>query len=592
MLRWLRRGVLVLLLAAAVFLVPTIWGTPWSIDHFFLRQTLVLIAGHPQMLSFARPLDAYDLDYYSDELEDYSVTATLTIAEQLDDTLEGLREYDRASLRPDQQLSYDVAEWMLQTYQDGRAFQFHDYPINQFAGTQSGLPDFMVNIHEIEDVRDAENYIARLRAFELALFQLRESVAARAELGVIPPRFVLEAVREEMAGFIEAPAEENLLYAHFAEAVSELEGSSSLERHALDAVETAVLPGYRKLIELVDHLLTRASDDDGVWKLPDGDAYYRWSLRVHTTTSMTPDEIHATGLSEIQRIHAQMSEILAGEGLPSEDPIATILELNRDPRFLFADTDEGREQILAGYRKILDDTASRLPDLFGRLPRAPVEVRRVPVFKEAGAAGAYYNPPSLDGARPGVFYANLRDVAEVPAFGMRTLTFHEALPGHHLQIALAMETEGLPLFRRFMPLTVYVEGWALYAERLAMENGMHETPYDELGALSAEVFRAVRLVVDTGLHAKRWTREQAIAYMIANAGLPEGDATAEIERYIVNPGQACAYKIGQLKILELRARAETRLRAAFDLRAFNDLVLSNGALPLDILDSVVARWNP
>ena len=272
--------------------------------------------------------------------------------------------------------------------------------------------------------------------------------------------------------------------------------------------------------------------------------------------------------------------------------MGTLLELNRDPRFLYPDTDDGRSAILSDYQAIVDETWSRLPELFSRLPLAPVRVERVPVFKQAGAALAYYNQPSFDGSRPGVFYANLRDVAEIPRFGMRTLAFHEAVPGHHLQIALAMETEELPFFRRFLPLTVFVEGWALYAERLATEAGLHETPYDELGALSAEVFRAVRLVVDTGLHAKHWTRERAIEYVIANAGKSEGEATGEVERYIVNPGQACAYKIGQLKILELRDRARARLGPAFVLRAFNDLVLSNGALPLDILDRVVADWTP
>ena len=247
---------------------------------------------------------------------------------------------------------------------------------------------------------------------------------------------------------------------------------------------------------------------------------------------------------------------------------------------------------LRQHRAIVDEVTGRLPELFGRLPAAPVEVQRVPVFKQAGAAGAYYNPPSLDGSRPGIFYANLRDVTEIPRFGMRTLAFHEAVPGHHLQIALAMENGDLPLFRRFLPLTVFVEGWALYAERLALENGLHPTPYDRLGALSAELFRAVRLVVDTGIHAKRWTREEAIAYMIVNAGMPATDARAEIERYIVMPGQACAYKTGQLKILALRERAKARLGADFDLRDFNDLVLSNGALPLEILDRVVATWEP
>jgi len=399
-----------------------------------------------------------------------------------------------------------------------------------------------------------------------------------------------------MTSFAAGAPEENLLYTHLAEAlagagVPEAE-SREILADARDAVAQAVVPGYRELIRLVADLAEDASDDAGVWKLPDGDAYYRHMLRFHTTSSLGPDEVHETGLAEIRRIHDQMRAILAAEGLPAEDPIATLTALGRDPRFLYPDTDEGRARILADYRAIIEEVSSRLPELFGRLPQAPVEVERVPVFKQAGAAGAYYNPPSLDGTRPGVFYANLRDVREISRSGMRTLAFHEAVPGHHLQIALAMENRELPLFRRFLPLTAFVEGWALYAERLALENGLHPTPYDELGALSAELFRAVRLVVDTGIHARRWTRERAIAFMMENAGSPETDATAEIERYIVNPGQACAYKIGQLEILALRERARRRLGERFDLRAYNDLVLSNGALPLDVLARVVAAWEP
>ena len=595
-LRWSLRGALVLGIALSIFLIPTLWGKPWSIDHFFLRSLLVFVHDHPMLLSQARPLDAYDLDFYSDELDDYSVAADLELADLVDRTLAGLIEYDRDDLSPDQQQSYDVAEWFLQTYQRGRPFLFHDYPINQFHGVQNSLPDFMVNIHQIEDERDAENYLARLRGFGLALAQLRESVAIRAARGIVPPRFVLEAVKEEMTEFVSVEAENNILYTKLSDALTQAEIAvarhSQLTGDARQILLGIVYPGYRDLIRDTAALLETATDEDGVWKLPDGDAYYRWALRLHTTTDLSPDEVHAIGLAEIHRIHDEMRKILAGEGLPSEDPIATLLELNRDPRFLYPDTDEGRAQILDDYQTIVDETWRRLPEFFGRLPVAPVKVERVPVFKQAGAASAYYNPPSFDGSRPGVFYANLRSVAEIQRFGMRTLAFHEAVPGHHLQIALAMENDDLAYFRRVMPLTAFIEGWALYAERLASEEGFHKTPYDRLGALSAEVFRAVRLVVDTGLHAKRWTREQAIEYLIANAGMPDGDAAAEIERYIVNPGQACAYKIGQLKILELRDRARSRLGPAFDLRAFNDLVLSNGALPLSILDEIVAGWSP
>jgi uncharacterized protein (DUF885 family) len=264
--------------------------------------------------------------------------------------------------------------------------------------------------------------------------------------------------------------------------------------------------------------------------------------------------------------------------------------LHREERFTHPDSDEGRQTILVEYQRILDEAAPRLPPLFGRLPRAPVRVERVPAFREAGAAGAYYWPPPLDGSRPGVFYANLRDPREVARFGMRTLAYHEAIPGHHLQIALAQEMEGVPLFRRVVPFTAFVEGWALYAERLAAEQGWHPTPFDRLGQLVAEVFRAARLVVDTGLHAKRWTREQAVDYMLRNTGMGETEVAAEVERYIVLPGQACAYKVGQMKILELRERARSALGPRFDLRTFHDRVLGQGSLPLELLEEEIDAW--
>jgi uncharacterized protein (DUF885 family) len=547
------------------------------------------------LLSYARPLDAYHLDYYSDDLEDYSIAGEEALLDQLEKIRSGLHAYHPYLLNADKRISYDALEWLLETQIAGRAFLNHAYPLNQFNGAQSGLPDFLVNIHQVSDEGDALNYLARVEKFELALEQMRESVTLRAERGYWPPRFVLEAVRDETQTFAATPVHQNVLYTKLSDSLGEISELSDERRDELlgrleELIRTKVQPGYRSLAATLAELAAEASDEDGAWKHPDGTAYYRWALKWHTTTNQSPDDIHQIGLDETRRIHGEMRRILAAAGHPTDKPIARLLELNRDARFLYPDTDAGREAILEDYRSIIDEVQSRLPELFGRLPKASVRVERVPIFKEAGSAGAYYNPPSLDGSRPGVFSVNLRDVSEIQRFRMRTLAFHEAVPGHHLQIALAMETTDLPLFRRFMPMTAFIEGWALYAERIALEEGFHETAYDELGALSAELFRAVRLVVDTGIHAKRWTRERAIEFMIENAGLPRGDATAEIERYIVAPGQACAYKMGQLKILELRARAKTELGEDFDLRAFNDVVLAGGALPLAVLDQVISRW--
>jgi uncharacterized protein (DUF885 family) len=355
-------------------------------------------------------------------------------------------------------------------------------------------------------------------------------------------------------------------------------------------IENTVYPVYRRLIDFFTHQEGIASTDDGVWKLPDGKAFYAYTLRHHTTTDMTADEIHELGLGEIERIQAEMREILVAEGYPADNLQATMNSLNEQERFLYPDTYEGREQILLDYQAIIDEIDKETKNFFDVRPSVGVKVERVPEFKQAKAPGAYYESPPMDLSEPGTFYVNLRDVKEIPKFGMRTLAYHEAIPGHHFQITIAQGLKDLPIFRRIIPFTAYTEGWALYTERLAAEQGYQEDPYDRLGYLTSEIFRAVRLVVDTGIHARRWARERAIDYMLANTGMPEGEVVAEIERYIVNPGQACGYKVGKLKIVGLRQRAMERLGPDFDLKEFHNVVLTNGAMPLNILEQQVDRW--
>ena len=356
-------------------------------------------------------------------------------------------------------------------------------------------------------------------------------------------------------------------------------------------IEQSVYPAYKIFIDYYTALRPRTTTDDGVWKFPDGDEFYAFMLQMMTTSEMTPDEIHQLGLSEVDRIQGEMRVILAAEGYDTSRPIGELLkEISAEDRFMYPDTDEGREQILADYQSILDEISAGLGDWFNIRPEAGLDVERVPEFKEKTAPGAYYGRPAMDGSRPGVFYANLYDIKATPKPGMRTLAYHEGIPGHHFQVALAMEQKELPLFRKMSPFTAYVEGWALYAERVAWEAGFEHDPYDNLGRLQAELFRAVRLVVDTGIHHSRWTREQAIDYMISNTGMAESAVVAEIERYIVMPGQACAYKVGMIEIMKLRALAERTLGDDFDVREFHDVVLKNGAMPLAILNRVVNDW--
>ncbi len=595
MLRALALTVVVGAAAGAVFLVPTFWGKPWSIDHFFLRETLALALDHPMLLSYARVLEPYDLDYYSDELEDFSAEASRRELERARAAREGLSAFDGDELTREQRLSAAILAWFLDHELAGEPFLEHGYPINAFNGTHDFVADFLLNQHQVNDAGDAETYLARLAAFDDAIAQLRARVEAAATRGIVPPRFILERVREGLAEFRRPETAEHPLVAKLARRAEELpevgedEGADWVAR-AARILDDELLPAYAGLDDQIAALAVRSTNDAGVWKLPDGDAYYRWVLRGHTTTALSPDEVHEIGQREVERIHARMRTLFAERGTPTEDPVAGLQALGREPTQLYADDDAGRAAILADYERIIAEIDARLPEWFERLPAAGVRVERVPAFREAGSAGAYYNPPPLDGSKPGVFYKNLANVSETPRFGMRTLAVHEAVPGHHLQIALAMESEGLPLFRRFLPFTAFVEGWALYSERLASEVGLFPTPEDQLGQLQAENFRAVRLIVDTGLHAKRWTRERAIDTMVSLTGMPRSDVTREVERYVVAPGQACAYKIGQLEILALRDRAREALGDGFDLRRFHSQVLEGGSVPLEVLATEIDGW--
>jgi uncharacterized protein (DUF885 family) len=510
-----RFGVLLVLVAGAVFLIPTIWFKPWFIEHFYARVFIEYALDRPMILSQLRILESYGLDFHSDDLDDFSTESTLKTARQVERNLRILRSYDRRSQSPEQRLSTDILEWFLQTQAEGRPFLFHSYPLNQLDGIQSTLPDFMLNTHQVQSVEDARNYVTRLSRFAVAFDQTLESVRYRAERGMVPPRFVVEAVGREVEELIAAPPSEHVLYTEFEEKLAALDEIPESRRvDLLEAarreLEATVYPAYRRLGAYLSELEEVATDDDGVWKLPAGDGYYAWALRWHTTTGMTADEIHHIGLAEVARIHREMRLILEAEGYPTEDLAATLQKLNLEKRFRYPDTEEGRGRILSDYRAIIDEVEGWLPAYFGRVPRAAVAVEPIPAFKEAGSPVAYYNLPAVDGSRPGLFFVNLRNVDEVPRFRMRTLAFHEAIPGHHLQVALALELEGLPFFRRVVPFTAFIEGWALYAERLAAEEGLQPTAYDRLGQLIDEVFRAARLVVDTGIHARRWTREQAI----------------------------------------------------------------------------------
>lgn len=600
MIRFSVGRVLLLMLAAVlvgsgVFGYKLIWGKPFNVDHFYERVFIRVALEDPELLTQIGILEGTPFRGHNRRLTDVSLERQRAQVDRALRDLEVLRSYNRDRMDHQQRLSADILEWFIDTNLAARDFMHHGFPVNQMFGVQNNLPEFMIETHRIDDRRGAEDYVIRLTQFPVKFGQVLEGLDYRVERDIVPPRFVVDHVLNEMRAFTAAPPRENELYTHLVSRLDELEDLDEDSRAVIladadSAIENQVYPAYAKLIEWFEVLRPNTSEEVGAWTLPDGDRYYRHALLSNTTTDMSPAEIHAVGLEQVEAILSEMDEILRAEGYKEGTVGERMDALAGEDRFLYPDNDEGRERIIADYQAMVDELQTQMAPYFGRLPRASVEVRRVPEFREATAAGAYYRPPPMGGDRPGVFYANLRDVKEVPSFGMHTLAVHEAIPGHHFQIALQMEMEGLPMFRSFPLFSAYTEGWALYAERLVDEMGLYKDAYERLGMLQAQLFRAVRLVVDTGIHHQRWTREEAIDYMYATTGMPYGDVVAEIERYVVMPGQACSYMVGMLHIQSLRQQAEETLGDAFRLSDFHDVILGNGAMPLSLLSREVQAW--
>jgi uncharacterized protein (DUF885 family) len=594
-LQWLG-GLVGLTIILAIGLALQSWYyRPLSIGIFFERAFIQFVLEDPEAISSLGVFEQLGYKGFDGMLTDVSPAHERKLAKMARDDLETLHGYDRASLSPSHQLSYDVLEWFLQDLVEGQRWLFHDYPVNQLFGVQSSTPDFLVQIHPIGGRRDVDNYIRRLNAFETKFSQLLQGLRLRESLGVVPPRFVIERVLAEMRAFVAMPPGENILYTNLRDKMSHLGSIPAADRNARLsaaelAIQTRVYPAYGRLIDYFETLQPRVTEDYGVWKLPQGDGYYDHLIRSHTTTALNAEEVHNIGLAEVARIEKELDAVLRSQGLPDGTIAERVTRLNADPHLQYSNDEVGRAACLADYQRYIDQMVRGLAPDFASPPRFNIKVQRVPQFKEATAPGAYADTGSLDGARPGVFYVNLRDMRDIWKYQMRTLAYHEAVPGHQLQGAIAQRLTDVPTFRKILPFSAYDEGWAVYAERLGWEMGFEQDPLDNFGRLQSEMFRAVRLVVDTGIHRKHWTRDQAIAYMREKTGMAQGEVVSEIERYFVMPGQALAYKIGMLKMLELRGRAQAQLGAAFDIRQFHAVVLGSGSLPLSILQKQVDTW--
>ncbi len=522
--------------------------------------------------------------------------------EQLDQTRQDLAElkakFNPEDLDPSHALSYRLYVEQSEDELKGAKWWYHRYPFNQMFGTHASIPTFLINNHRIDTVEDAKNYVKRLNGIDDYLGEVIKNAKASAEKGIQPPKFVFDHVIRTSKNIVTgAPFEDsddlNLVLADFKKKVEKLDlpddEKESLYTSAIDALQSSMKPAYDALITEMQRQEAEATEDDGVWKLPDGGEFYAHRLKAMTTTDMSASEIHELGLSEVARIHREMRAIMKKVGF--EGNLQDFFKYLKDePRFTYEDSDAGREAYLTEATRIIDVMKGRLDEVFLSKPKADLEVRRVEAFREKAAGKAFYNRPAPDGSRPGYYYANLYKITDMPKYQMEALAYHEGIPGHHMQIAMAQELEGIPKFRKFGGYTAYIEGWGLYSEFLPKEMGFYEDPYSDFGRLAMEIWRAARLVVDTGLHDKKWTRQQAIDYLTTNTPNPENDCIKAIERYIVMPGQATAYKIGMIKIQELRAEAIAKLGDKFDIREYHSVVLDAGPVPLNILEERVNDW--
>lgn len=498
------------------------------------------------------------------------------------------------------QLSWKLFEREIERDAEGFRFRFDTYPVNQMFGAQSEIPTFLINIHRIDNVDDANAYIARLNKLPALFDQLIVNLKTRADKAVIPPRFVFPLVLDACNKVIhgepfDSGGPASALLEDFTKKVGALKNIDQPTRDRLLADQRKALldsfrPAYQKLIAALQDLEKRANDDAGVWKFRDGKEFYEFALRRTTTTNLPAAQIHETGLKEVARIHGEMEKIKGAVGFKGD--LQAFFKFTReDPQFYLPDTDEGRQKYLARATEIIATMKGRLDELFITKPKADIVVKAVEKFREKAAGKAFYNQPAPDGSRPGMFYVNLSNMKDSPLYQLESLAYHEGIPGHHMQIAISQELTGIPKFRKFAhSYTAYVEGWGLYSELTPKEIGFYKDPYSDFGRLALEIWRAARLVVDTGIHDKRWTRQQAIDYLVKNTPNTEADCVEAINRYIVMPGQATAYKIGELKIVELREKAKQQLGDKFDLRQFHDVVLTNGAVPLDVLEELVNDW--
>ena len=550
------------------------------------------LATNPQFLTALGSKELYD------RLNDYTDSyAQQQMALEERQLAEMKAQFDPERLSPAGRLSFRLFEKSVVDDREAFPWRRHGFPASTNGSPMGAIPVFLINNHRIDTVADAEAYVSRLREVERVMREIGANMRDQAERGIVPPRFNFQPVREDGRRILQgAPftaGADSAIFADFKAKVGRLDIAQSEKDRLIAAASEALTGpfrrGYDHFLATVDSIEPRATGNNGAWSLPDGAEFYGQRIRQSTTTDLTAAQIHEIGLREVERIHGEMERIKRQVGFTGTLQ-QFFAHINDGQQYKYPNTAEGREQYLADARRFIAQVMEAAPRWFRRLPQAPLEVRAVEEWRQQTASVAFYNRPSADGSRPGIYYVNLADMNQVLKPQTEAISYHEGAPGHHFQIALAQELPGLPKFRRFGGYGVYSEGWGLYAELLGKEMGFYDEPISEFGMYSTSLWRAIRLVVDTGIHHQRWTRQQAIDYFMANGLLSLRDATKEIERYFNNPGQATSYMIGQLKILELRDRAREALGDRFDIREFHAVVLENGPVPLDVLEELVDAW--
>lgn len=573
------------------------WAAPVGINNYVNKVSIQLLMRSPELLTSLGLVDNTPLDFHSGKLDRYDKVSTRNALNFLRQSRDGLNDYGPKGLEGQELLSWKIVAWFFDDLIRQGEFEHGGYLVNQISGPMVNLPQFLTDRHSIKDEKSFERYLGRLKEFSRVISEVKVRVMDDRDNGVMPPDFIIEKALLGMRKFYEGGAIANPLITTLSsklEMIDEMsdQRKAELTQQAVTLVDQSVLPKYQEMIALFEEMLTLTDHDAGIWRIPQGEKIYQVALRSNNSTTLSAEKIHQIGLDEVARIEIDMQTILVNEGMSEGSIVSRVRQLMDMPEHNFPNTEEGRRQQIAYLNEVNTQVMANIEDYFITIPPQPLEIVRVPEYSQDSAPGGYYQPPALDGSSAGRFYINQKNTYDNPRWTLPTLMIHEGSPGHHFQLSASQLITGVPFLRKVSPFSAFAEGWALYSEKIAAEDmGIYlQDPLGDLGRIQAEMFRAVRLVVDTGIHAKGWSREKAIDYMLLKTGMTEAEVVREIERYVVWPGQATAYKIGQLSIVRLRSLAEERLADDFDIREFHEMILLNGAMPLEILEESVESW--